>query len=82
LAAANEQFRDWADEAGVEVDSVKSDSEKDALVAEIDALVAHLYGLSQSQLEHVFKTFHRGWDYLSRLQQVLVFYDQLPKVKS
>ena len=67
---------------GVRVGSVKNEDEKDALIAELDALVAHLYGLSRSQVEHVFKTFHRGWDYSSRLAQVLAFYDQLPKVKS
>jgi hypothetical protein len=64
------------------VGSVKTDAEKDALIDELDALVAHLYGLSRSQLEHVFKTFHRNWDYSSRLEQVLAFYDQLTKVKS
>ena len=82
LTAVNELFDDWAKEVGVKVGSVKTDTEKDSLIAELDALVAHLYGLSRSQLEHVFKTFHRGWDYSSRLTQVLAFYDQLPKVKS
>ena len=82
LTAVNELFSDWADEVGVEVGSVKTDTEKEALIAELDALVAHLYGLSRSQVEHVFKTFHRGWDYSSRLEQVLAFYDQLPKVMS
>ncbi len=82
LAAVDNRYATWAKEVGVKVGSVKTDSEKDALIAETDALAAHLYGLSRSQLEHVFKTFHRGWDYSSRLTQVLSFYDQLPEVKS
>jgi hypothetical protein len=72
----------WAKAVGVEVGSVKTDAEKDSLIVENDALVAHMYGLTRTQLEHVFKTFHRGWDYAPRLEKVLSFYDQLPKVKS
>jgi hypothetical protein len=45
--------------------------------AELDALVARLYGLSRSQVEHVFSTFHRGWDYKSRLAAVLEYFDKI-----
>jgi hypothetical protein len=82
LASVDERYANWAKEVGVKVGSVKSDSEKDGLIAENDALVAHLYGLTRLQLEHVFKTFHRGWDYMPRLEKVLSFYDKLPKVAS
>jgi hypothetical protein len=81
LSAVDNRYSTWAKEVGVKVGSVKTESEKEKLVAELDALVAHLYGLSRSQLEYVFETFHRGWDYSSRLAQVLAFYDQLPKAK-
>lgn len=82
LAAVDERYSDWAKAVGVKVGSVKTDAEKDSLIAENDALVAHLYGLTRAQLEHVFKTFHRGWDYAPRLEKVLSFYDKLPKVES
>jgi hypothetical protein len=82
LAAVDSRFTNWAKDVGVKVGSVKTNKDKESLIGELDALVAHLYGLSRSQLEHVFKTFHRNWDYSSRLEQVLAFYDQLPKVKS
>jgi hypothetical protein len=82
LAAGDERFSDWAKAVGVKTGSVKSEAEKDLLIAENDALVAHLYGLTRTQLEHVFKTFHRGWDYAPRLEKVLSFYDKLPKVAS
>ena len=82
LAAIDERYTDWAEAVGVKVGSVKTDGEKDSLIAENDALVAHTYGLTRTQLEHVFKTFHRGWDYAPRLEKVLSFYDKLPKVAS
>ncbi len=82
LAAVDVRFSTWAEAVGVKVNSVKTATEKELMLAELDALVFNLYGLSRSQVEHIFKTFHRGWDYSSRLEQVLAFYDRLPEVKS
>ena len=74
LAAVDDRFAGWASEAGVPVGSVKAGAEKDNLVAELDALVALLYGLSKEQTAHIFETFHRGWDYKPRLDAVLDHY--------
>ena len=82
LAAIDDRYAGWAMEVGVNAGSIKTAAEKDLLIAENDALVAHMYGLTRAQLEHVFKTFHRGWDYAPRLETVLSFYDKLPKVAS
>ena len=82
LAAVDARYQAWADAVGVPVGSVTSAALKDDLIAELDALVAHLYGLNRSQLCHIFATFHRGWAYQPRLAQVLSFYDQLPEVLS
>lgn len=41
------------------------------MIFELDAVVAHLYGLSAEQLSHIFATFHVGWDYQERLRAVL-----------
>jgi hypothetical protein len=82
LAAVDERYAAWAKAVGIKVGSVKAEDEKDSLISENDALVAHMYGLSRAQLEHIFKTFHRGWDYGPRLEKVLSFYDKLPKVAS
>jgi len=35
------------------------------------AVVAHLYGLTEQQLVHIFETFHEGWDYAGRLEATL-----------
>lgn len=74
LAAVDDRYGEWASEVGVPVGSVKTTVEKDALVAELDALVGLLYGLSGAQLQHVFATFHRGWDFGSRLAEVTKHY--------
>jgi hypothetical protein len=76
LAAVDEWFADWAAAVGVEVDSV-ADGERDALIAEIDAAVAHLYGLSEDDLKVIFETFHVGWDYSTRLASVMDHYREL-----
>jgi hypothetical protein len=77
LAAVDERFVDWANEVGVPVASVKDEDQRVELIAELDAVVARLYGLSRSQLSLLYKTFHRGWDYGARLERVLVYFDQL-----
>jgi hypothetical protein len=74
LAAIDGRYRVWAAEVGVEVGTANDDQVKTDLIAELDALVSLLYGLSEEQVEHVFATFHRGWDYRSRLDTVLAHY--------
>ena len=76
LAAVDGRYSDWATEVGVPVGSVTDHAGKDDLVAELDALVALLYGLSRDDLQHVFTTFHRGWDYQPRLTAASVHYDR------
>ena len=58
---------------GVECGKLTAD-EKDDHVAELDAVVAHLYGLTSKQVAHVFETFHEGWDYQSQLDAVLAHF--------
>jgi len=74
LAAIDERYAAWATEVGVPVGSVKSAADKNALITELDALVSLLYGLTEDQVEHMFATFHRGWDYEPRLDAVLKHY--------
>jgi hypothetical protein len=80
LAAVDDRYADWAKEVGVPVGSVKVRADKDDLIAELDALVSLLYGLSETQVEHIFATFHRGWDeskpdYVARLAAVKKHFD-------
>jgi hypothetical protein len=75
LAAVDERYGAWAEEVGVEVGSISSIDFRTDLVAELDALVSILYGLSTEQVERVFATFHRGWKYDERLTAVLAHYE-------
>lgn len=74
LASPDERFADWAAAVGVECGPLKEDLKNDK-IHELDAVVAHLYGLSREHLIHIFKTFHEGWDYKPRLNAVLQHYD-------
>jgi len=76
IAASDQRYVQWAQEVGVQFGTVKSLEEKDSLIAELDALVSILYGLSREQVEQVFATFHRGWDYKPRLAAVLTHFDR------
>jgi hypothetical protein len=76
LAAVDQRYVGWAAEVGVPVGSVTSQEVKDDLIAELDAVVALLYGLNRADVEHIFVTFHRGWDYKGRLAAVLGHYDR------
>ena len=75
LAAPDDRFADWAEAVGVAHGPLPAD-EKQAMIDELDAVVAHLYGLSADQLTHIFDTFHEGWDYAPRLAAVMVHFDR------
>ncbi len=75
LAAVDDRYRDWASAVGVETGGVTDQVERGDLIAELDALVALAYDLTREQVEHVFATFHRGWNFGDRLAAVLEHYD-------
>lgn len=70
LAAPDKRFADWAKAVGVPHGPLPEDEKQD-MIAELDAVVARLYGLAEAQLVHIFETFHEGWDYDARLKSVL-----------
>jgi len=70
LACPDERFADWAREVGVECGPLDN-NEKQDMIHELDAVVAHLYGLTRDHLTHIFETFHVGWDYQARLDATL-----------
>ena len=76
LAAVDHRFAEWARAVGVEVGSVRDETTKQNLMAELDAVVALLYELDRSDVEHIFATFHRGWNYQPRLAAALAHYDR------
>jgi len=58
LAAVDDRYASWAEAVGVPVGSVTSQAEKEDLIAELDAVVAHLYGLDAEDLEVIWETFY------------------------
>lgn len=70
LACPDERFAEWASVVGVDCGPLVP-KEKNDMIHELDAIVAHLYGLSESQLIHIFETFHKNWVDQDRLDAVL-----------
>ena len=70
LASPDDRFADWAGRLGVACGPMDTDEKQDH-IRELDAVVAHLYGLTESQLVHIFETFHEGWDHEERLRGTL-----------
>ena len=59
----------------IEVTALDSD-QREQFLYELDAIAAHLYGLTEDQLIHIFKTYRLNWDYSLRLENTLKFYHQ------
>lgn len=76
LAAVDGRYTEWAAEVGVPVGSTRDEVIKNDLICELDAVVAHLYGLAREELIHIYTTFHRGWNYQLRLDTVLEHFDR------
>jgi hypothetical protein len=70
LAAVDDRFGDWAKAVGADCGPLDA-SAKAHHIHELDAVVAHLYGLTEQQLVHIFETFHEGWAYADRLEATL-----------
>lgn len=70
LAAQDRRLWGWSKKVGVKGRRLAEDEQAD-LIAELDAAVAHLYGLAESDLVHIFETFHEGWDFQDRLDATL-----------
>jgi len=73
LAAKDKRFQAWAKKTSVPFGSIESDAEMNSLRFELNALVGLAYGLDQEEIQHIYETFHKGWDYQFELQQTLAF---------
>lgn len=75
LAAPDDRYARWLAAVGTcpAGDALDVTSAK----AEIDALVASLYGLERPQVEYIFTTFHRGWDHEAHLGAVFHYFDAI-----
>jgi hypothetical protein len=76
LATPDERFEEWAAQLDLKPNELQPD-EKEDHIHELDAAVAHLYGLDKRDLTHIFETFHEGWDYEERLRATLTHFRRL-----
>ena len=60
LSCTGTVFNDLADEIGIPRGGVKDQNERWQLQAEIDAMVAHIYGLTKEEYAHVLSTVTTG----------------------
>ncbi|MCY4164486.1 MAG: hypothetical protein OXE93_09805 [bacterium] len=77
LAATDERFADWAADVGVPVGSANDEAVKHDLICELDACVAHLYGLDEDDLAVIYETFSETVDYTERYAAVLAHFQRL-----
>ena len=77
LAAVDDRFSEWAEAVGVPVGSVTDEATKQDLICELDACVAHLYGLDEDDLAVIYETFHEKTDYSERHRAVLEHFRRL-----
>ena len=75
LASSDVRFKEWANQVGVKCGSIE-ELDKEAMVYELDALVAHAFKLSEIELTRIYETFHIGWDYTDRLEKVIEYFRQ------
>ncbi len=77
LAATDDRFARWASEVGVPVGSANDEAQKQDLIAELDAGVALLYGLDESDLRVIYDTFSQTVDYSPHAAAVLEHFRRL-----
>lgn len=77
MAAVDDRFSEWAEAVGVPVGSVTDEATKQELICELDACVAHLYGLDEDDLAVIYETFHERTDYTERHRAVLEHFRRL-----
>ena len=60
LTCIGKEFNKLADKIGVPRGGVKNTEKRWQLQAEIDAIVAYVYGLTKEEYEHILETFTTG----------------------
>lgn len=72
----DDRFEEWGAALPVLPEPLEP-GEKEHLIHQLDAVVARLYGLEETDLVHIFETFHEGWDYQDRLDSTLKHFQKL-----
>ena len=62
LAAVDTRFVNWAEKVGVKVGLHDGEPERQKVIFEINAIVAHLFGLDSVELQYIYENFHKNWE--------------------
>ena len=73
LAFIDDRYINWAKEVKTDYGPLESSLKKE-YIYELDALACILYSLKENDIIHIFKTFHEGWNYEFRMNQVIKHY--------
>ena len=73
LSCPDIRFENWAKSVGVECGPLKQ-KEKSELIYELDAVVAHMYGLCEHELIHILESFKFDVEDNSRIIRVIRHY--------
>lgn len=73
LTRTEAAYEEWVRATGSKVAAIAEAARPDA-EAELDAVVALLYGLSTAEVQHIYATFARGHDLTDRAGNVLAHY--------
>jgi hypothetical protein len=76
LAAVDDRYTAWAEVIGVPIGGVAL-NQREPWLAELDAAVSLLYDLDDDDVHVMFETFHKGWDYETRLDAVVEHRERL-----
>ena len=77
LLSRDVRLERWTKTLGIAIEDFSSSDSVEELIAEIDALVAKLYGLNETQIKYIFENFHRGADYSERSNRVINYFKGL-----
>jgi hypothetical protein len=75
LAYTDKRFDEWANLCGLTEINALNQDERNELIIENDALVAHHYGLSVNQVKTIFQTFHKNWNFEEQLTKTLSYFE-------
>jgi hypothetical protein len=75
LAYTDKRFDEWANLCGLNEINELNQDERNELIIENDALVAHHYGLSVNQVKTIFQTFHKNWNFEEQLTKTLSYFE-------
>jgi hypothetical protein len=65
----------WVKSLKVKFQKLANEFEKSEAIAELDALISILYLLDESDISHIYQTFHKTWNYQESLDRTIHFFN-------